>query len=404
MKKIAIISPNFTEQRFRERWIKFSQMYSDYEIYLLIPNTRKIGYQKEYSFGKIREDRGEKFDIDRCHGVIFNLKYHKIISWTSTNLTRILSDIQPDIVYYIGLHNQESIVQILHSLRRQVPKSKFILFSMRGPQHNLRKASDRDIVKRIAKNFIFWYEKIKQKYIFAHTDAICCHYPTAKSLFELEGFKNSIFIQTQIGVNCEVYKKDLVSRKLIREKYKISDDDFVFGCAVRFAEEKGVSTILKSMSHVKAKLLLMGSGNEKEENYVDNLIKELGLSHKVIRTGFILGDEMAKYWNAVDCAIHVPMDTKNWVETFSLAVVQAMSVGLPIIGSDSGSVPYQIGFEDLIVPQNNSKELAEKMNFLMNNPHERIKVANKVYERTINNFEIKVLNKQMYEICESLLV
>lgn len=403
MKKMAIISPNFTEPRFRERWIKFSQTYCDYEVFLLIPNMRKIGYQKEYSFGTVREDKGSQFDFGGCHGVVFSLHYHKFISWTSNNLIKKLREIQPDIIYYIGLHNQESIVQILHGIKKYIPKAKFILFSMRGPQHNLKRASDVNIVKRMAKNILYYYEQIKQHYIYNNTNAICCHYPEAKHLFELEGFKKPVFVQTQIGVNSDVYKKDIMSRKRIRDKYHIRENEIVFGCAVRFAKEKGVNTILNAMPHVNAKLLLMGSGNVKEEEAVDRQISELGIKDKVIKTGFIMGDDMACYWNAVDCAIHVPIDTKNWVETFSLAVVQAMAVGLPIIGSNSGSVPYQIGFGELIVPQSNSKELANKMNFLLENPQERHKFAKKVYYRTLRKFDITVLNEQMYQICERVL-
>jgi glycosyltransferase involved in cell wall biosynthesis len=111
---------------------------------------------------------------------------------------------------------------------------------------------------------------------------------------------------------------------------------------------------------------------------------------------------MAKYWNAVDVAIHVPLSTRNWVETFSLAVVQAMAVGLPIIGSDSGSVPYQIGFEELIVHEGDSKELANKMEWLMKDDEIRKKYARLVHDRTMEMFEINVLNDEMHDICESL--
>ena len=403
MKRIAIISPNFTEARFRERWIRFAQEYTDYEVFLLIPDMRKIGYQKEYSFGTIREEKGIQFDFDRCHGVVFRMKYHRLISWTSENLIERLEEIQPDIVYYIGLHNQESIVQIQCGIKKFQKEPKFVLFSMRGPQHILKRASDVNVVKKIAKNILYLYEKKKQQYIYNNTDAICCHYPTAKDLFELEGFKNPIFVQTQIGVNSDVYKKDLISRNRIRKKYGIAEDEIVFGCAVRFATEKGVPTVLGAMPYVNGKLLLMGAGNSEEEALVNSMIKDLNISDKVIKTGFIVGDEMAHYWNAVDCAIHVPADTKNWVETFSLAVVQAMSVGLPVIGSDSGSVPYQIGFDELIVPQNNSTELAKKMNYFIDNPIEFKGLADKVHDRVLNNFDIKILNKQIYQIFESVL-
>ena len=215
-------------------------------------------------------------------------------------------------------------------------------------------------------------------------------------------FSKPIFIQTQIGVNSTVYKYNYKKCINIRKKYNINESDFVFGCAVRFASEKGVSIILKALQKVNAKLLLMGAGNEWEENKINQEIKKMGISDKVIKTGFINGDTMVDYWNAVDCAIHVPYGVKNWVETFSLAVVQAMSVGLPVIGSNSGSIPYQIGYEELIIPEKDSIALAEKMNWIINNPKERSRLAKLVHERTIAKFDILNLNDEMYKICESL--
>lgn len=401
MKKMIIISPNFTEQRFRERWIRFSEKYIDYDIYLFTPDKRKIGYQKEYSFGKVRVDKGEVFNTERCHGIVFKINYHRFISWTSKNIVREIQKIKPDIVYYIGLHNQESIVQIIRGVKK-LKNTKVILFSMRGPQHVLRSTCEGSFVKKFLKKIQYVYEKTKQTYIFDHVDAICCHYPDAKKLFEKEGFSKPIFIQTQIGVNSVVYKRNYEKRSSIRKKYNINESEFVFGCAVRFASEKGVSIILKALQKVDAKLLLMGAGNEQEENRINQEIEDMDIRDKVIKTGFINGDIMADYWNAVDCAIHVPYEVKNWVETFSLAVVQAMSVGLPVIGSDSGSIPYQIGCRELIIPEKDSIALTEKMNWIIDNPEERSRLAKLVHERTIAKFDILNLNDEMYKICESL--
>lgn len=403
MLKIAIISTNFTEDRFQKRWKLFAETYKDYEVFLLIPDKRRIGFQAEYTFGNKREEEGIAFDEENCHGQVFKIRYHKYIAWTSSDINKILRSIKPHIVYYIGLHNQETILQIIFGKKKYFPKSKLIIFSMRGPQHNITRPTDTSIIKRLIKTIVWKYELYKRNYIYENCDAICCHYPEAKQLFEKEGVKKKIYIQTQIGVDADVYCRNLTYREQIRDIYKIRYDEFLFGCAIRFAKEKGIEIILESMKYVDAKLLLMGSGNVKENKKVDELIIEYELEEKVIRTGYILGDEMAKYWNAVDCAIHVPLSTRNWVETFSLAVVQAMSTGIPIIGSKSGSVPYQIGFDELIVEEGNALKLAEKMNVLKNNEEIRNIYSNKLVERIKNNFDIRVLNREMHQICEEVL-
>ena len=121
------------------------------------------------------------------------------------------------------------------------------------------------------------------------------------------------------------------------------------------------------------------------------------MQDKVIETGFIDWFEIAKYWNAIDCAIHVPLTTNDWVETFSLAVIQPMITKKPIIGDNSGSVPYQIGFDDMIVSEGDVKALHDKIMWVLNNKDKAPQIAEKMYKRTMKSFEVKHLNDMFYE-------
>ena len=84
------------------------------------------------------------------------------------------------------------------------------------------------------------------------------------------------------------------------------------------------------------KYMLMGSGLPAEIDEVRNKISERGLEDRVILPGFIEWEDMPAHWNAADCMIHFTQTTESWEETFSLSLVQAMAVKLPVIGSTSG--------------------------------------------------------------------
>ena len=141
---------------------------------------------------------------------------------------------------------------------------------------------------------------------------------------------------------------------------------------------------------------MMGSGNEDEKVRLKKAISDRHLEDKVIMTGFVDWYEMTKYWNAIDCALHVPRSTYNWVETFSLSVVQAMASGKPIIGSDSGSVPYQIGPDGVIIKEGDVKTLNEKMLWMMSHPEEAKSMGERLMKRTVNSFSIQHLNDFFY--------
>ena len=199
-----------------------------------------------------------------------------------------------------------------------------------------------------------------------------------------------------------VYKPMESERVQIREKYNLGDA-FVFGSAIRLSADKGVFEILEALPpDGNYKFLLMGAGSDEDEHKIQNTIEKRGLSDKVVLTGFISNDEMYKYWNAVDCAIHVPRTTDNWVETFSLALVQAMATQICVIGNDSGSVPYQIGSDGIVVPEGDITSLRNAMIRVMNDNLFREQVAKKMRNRAENCFDIAHLTRCLYLVIKDL--
>ena len=146
----------------------------------------------------------------------------------------------------------------------------------------------------------------------------------------------------------------------------------------------------------------MGKGEENFTNLLMRRIKEKHLEDKIILTGYIEWNEMAAYWNAVDCALHVPRTTDTWQETFSLAIVQAMVTGKPVIGNTSGSVPYQIGVNKMIVPEGNIQALTEKIEWSMSHRKELLEIGEKMKDYAVNSFSIKNLNRQFYDIIQDV--
>ena len=114
-------------------------------------------------------------------------------------------------------------------------------------------------------------------------------------------------------------------------------------------------------------------------------------------TGEIKFAEMPKYWNALDCVVHVPKSSIRWEETFSIALVQAMITGKPIIASDSGSVPYQVGPDAMVVPAGDIQAIHEKMVWVLNHQEEAKAIGEKMRKRAYRCFSIQRLNELLYD-------
>ena len=149
---------------------------------------------------------------------------------------------------------------------------------------------------------------------------------------------------------------------------------------------------------------MMGWGREDEVESIKCEIKNRHLEDKIILTGYIDNwDDMAAHWNALDCAVHAPLTTLRWEETFSLALVQAMITGLPVIGSSSGSVPYQIGPDGIIVEEGNIEAMREQMIRMMSSPDDKKSIGAAMRKRALECFSIYHLDELFYLTLQDII-
>lgn len=397
--KVVLINHTFQERFTYRRWQLFAQQHPDVEVILFAPESFDWFTDKKYTFGKAQQKRGSAIDEENFHIRLFRVENKRFGGWTSPDFEPMLKQIRPDVIYHLGTHRMTSLIQVLQIRNKFLPSTKVIAFSMRGPALNLNLDwSTRNPARMAARIWIHLKEKKKLKLFNKYCDAVFCHYPDAVKCFRQEGYSGPVYMQTQVGVNTEWFHPDEEARKEIREKYGISESTYVFGSATRLTPDKGLLDILEALpSDGDWKYLMMGSGPKQSEDLILNRIQEKGLSEKVIPTGMIDKFEMAKYWNAVDCALHVPRTTKNWEETFSIALVQAMATDKPVIGSDSGSVSYQIGFDEMIVPEGNIEELSSKIKWVLSNKKDAAELGHKMYRRTVDSFSVQHLNDLFYD-------
>lgn len=400
---IVIISHNFAKPVFCKRWKLLAMNNPHFDVVLLAPETWKEGNLKQYSFGFEKIIEGGEYDEGNFHIRLIDMKQHKFISWTSKRLWTIIRQVQPDIIFHIGTHLQESVMECILAKRLFSRRSKLVVFSMRGPQECIQMAQDRHGIRRLRSLLFYFYRMEKLRLVRNNCDAILCHYPDAVHLFREEAFHSPIYIHTQIGVDTSYFKADKQSREKIRARYNLGDS-FVFGSAIRFTADKGGADILKALPlDGDWKYLLMGSGTEDETRELERIIKERNIGEKVIMTGFIDWEEMNQYYNALDCLIHVPRTTEHWVETFSLSVVQAMATAKPVIGNTSGSVPYQIGEEGMIVKEGDIEALSAKIKHMLSHPEEAGKTGEKMRERAEKCFSIRHLTLHIEAILKDIM-
>lgn len=402
--KIVLINHTFQINYFSRRWQLFAQQHPNVDVTLLAPAKYEWYANKVYSYGKSNVLEGKEREDGNFHTRLFRIKNKKYIGWVSPDFKNLFLEIKPDIIYNIGTHTQASLKQIIDIAKYYLPQTKVIAFSMRGPALNIKISKSKcSPLKWVARRLMYAYKKHQLSYINCHCDAFFCHYPDAVECFRQEGYNGPIYMQTQVGVNTEWFHPNETARKEIREKYNLGNS-YVFGSATRLNTSKGIDDIVKALPiHGNWKYLMMGAGSEDDTERLKKLVAERNLEDKIIMTGFVDWYDMTKYWNAIDCALHLPRTTESWEETFSLSVVQAMVTGKPIIGSDSGSVPYQIGSDGMIVPEQNIEVLREKIEWVLSHQKEATEIGRKMQKRAENCFSIQHLNDMFYHTLLDIL-
>lgn len=407
--KIIIINHTFQKRQFSKRWEDLAEKHKDWEITLLAPAEWTWGDGGALTFGFSESICGFEYSKDNFFIKTIRVKKFGGFRWISMEMISYIESYNPDVVYHIGTHTQESLMQILMYKVHHRKKFKVFAFSMRGPcldLKHLREQGRRE--KKISKRMLNIakdaYRTWKVSYLNKYCDAIFCHYPEALKSFRSEGFEGPILIQTQVGVDTSIFYPDIGKRNKMRDKLGISES-YVFASAVRFNFGKGIMQVLDALPiDGDWKYLLIGSGTPEEVKAVRDKISQRGLSDNIILPGFVQWEDMANFWNAADCAIHFTQTTDDWVETFSLSLVQAMATKLPVIGSSSGSVPYQIGNDGIIVDEHDIISLHGKLQWIIKHKAEGREIGERLYQRTIRSFSTSCLNELFYRTVNQLLM
>jgi len=98
--------------------------------------------------------------------------------------------------------------------------------------------------------------------------------------------------------------------------------------------------------------------------------------------------QMPAYLNALDVLVLPSRTTPRWKEQFGRVIIEALACGVPVIGSDSGHIPYLINDTGggLIFPEGDIEALAQTMDELLSNPGQREALAQRGRQRVLEKY------------------
>jgi L-malate glycosyltransferase len=158
-----------------------------------------------------------------------------------------------------------------------------------------------------------------------------------------------------------------------RESLGFSSEDLIIISVGRLVKRKGFDLAIQAIAELpydNIKYLIVGDGPE--ENSLRDLVEKLKIDDRVKFLGYQPEDKKFQY---LDCADIYLLSSIH--EGFGICLMEAMYSGLPIVATDDGGQADLLkeGINTLFVPSANIKELAVKINDLINDKSLRKKMG-----------------------------
>lgn len=185
---------------------------------------------------------------------------------------------------------------------------------------------------------------------------------------------------------------DAAREPVTRSRLNLPPDAFVVGYAGRMTAAKGIKPMTSAVSRVlkerpNAHFVLLG-GNPASENRdwlaeIRQTFAAAGVSERTHLTGYVQ-DPLG--WIA---GFDLALAPSIYPDPCPLAVIEALSVGTPVLASNVGGIPELIddGETGLLLPPNNVDALASAIVSLIDDPGRRARMAARARRVSASRFD-----------------
>lgn len=187
----------------------------------------------------------------------------------------------------------------------------------------------------------------------------------------LRGFPIESGRTLTLAVDTDVFRPLTdATRTAVRSDLGLSG--LVIGFVGRLTRSKGLDVLMAALEKVdeslRWSLLVLGSGG-----YRDRVLawaKRRGWSDRV-KIKLVDHADVPLYIGCMDLLVAPSQSERNWREQFGRMLVEAFGAGVPVIGSDSGEIPFVIGDAGKVVGETDVAGWTNAIESLLRSPDAR---------------------------------
>jgi glycosyltransferase involved in cell wall biosynthesis len=202
-----------------------------------------------------------------------------------------------------------------------------------------------------------------------------------------------------LGIDPVIYRPQRDAAALAAQ-LRGGTEDLLIGYLGRLTEEKGLRTLLHALAQLRSvrwRLVVVGTGDYESEFM--EIARGLGLESRICRVGFVPHPQAPRYLSAFDLLVLPSESRPNWKEQFGRVVVEALACGTPVVGSDSGEIPFVIEATGggIVFREGDATDLARAILELAQNPEERLRMVATAQEYVGSHLENGAIAAQFVE-------
>ncbi len=231
---------------------------------------------------------------------------------------------------------------------------------------------------------------------------ICCSNYMVSHVRWAFGLPEDKLVMIPNGVNLQEYTRNKnINFSRFRKKFASPEEKIVLFVG-RLVYEKGIHVLINAvpriLEQVNAKFVIVGNGYMKEP--LSNLINGMGLTHKVMFTGFVDDETLKNLQRCADVCV-----VSSLFEPFGIVALEAMAARSPVVVSDTGGLAEIIDHDvtGVKVHPENPDSLAWGITKVLLDEKHANWLTNNAHKKMLEKYDWNKISRQTKDVYEAVL-
>jgi glycosyltransferase involved in cell wall biosynthesis len=193
-----------------------------------------------------------------------------------------------------------------------------------------------------------------ERYSFRHAAHAIAGNQEAAAIIRRHGYAGPISVIPQFGVD-----PDMFAPKAETQPSTLNTQPFTVGYLGRLVPEKGILDLVEALVGLPGHIRLRLIGSGVLHHQIVARAAALGVSDRVELRPSVGSTDVPAALVDLDLLALPSHTTASWKEQFGRVIIEAMSCGVPVLGSTSGEIPHVIGDAGLTFPEGDRAALRQ---------------------------------------------